>query len=104
MANSKSLFRLNDVITMLLIFVFTFLVGTCVSTCEKHYNDNCINEIEQRGYKVDKIEQTFFLNGPFFPVKDAKFYRIETDKGIVYARCWFGGWTFRKDTGEEIPE
>lgn len=93
---------MKTVLLVTLTVLILFGMGTCVNSWEKHDRIQCVELLEERGYKIYKIERTYFSNGPFWPIKEASFFRLVTDKGVVRARLFFG-WTFRKDTGEEIP-
>lgn len=78
------------ILIFLLIVAFAFWLSAVNDTSNREYIDNWT---KTNGYKVESIEETYFLNnGPFWYRDDYhRIYKVETNKERTF---WFkfGDW------------
>lgn len=93
---------MKQVAIIFLLVVLVVVLGVSIGGCD---SNNINTWVENRHEVVQNVDYCPFLTGPFFPVKNARVYKVTTDKHVYWMRYgWpFGVNTYIENSGNYIP-
>ena len=86
---------------VILIFIALFAGALAITAGINHSDNRNITEwVRSQGETATNIERRMLDIGPYFLVKDARYYRVQTNKNVYWVKYLWGR-TIKKEVGNK---
>ena len=75
------------IVIIILFIILAFVIISCQKTSD---HKDITGWVVSRSETVKEIDRRFMDIGPYWAMKDARYYRVETDKGVYWFKYLFG--------------
>ena len=90
---------MNHNITGVLLIIAVLILGLFVGSCMINSEQKEIAQwVQSKGEKVVSIEYRALHIGPYFYIKNARYYRVQTNTNVYWVKYVFGR-TIKKEVG-----
>ena len=84
-------------LTLIVLLIFVWGIISCRINSDK---DDIQSWARSRGESTVNIEFRVWDTGPYFYIKNARFYRVQTDANVYWVK-YFWGRTINKEVGKQ---